>query len=194
MKQAWKPYRREIQCVFQDPFSSFDPRQKAGDMLAESLAIHRDVFRESRSGNESRYGREEWRKQALLMLETVGLKQEHYFRRPHELSGGQRQRLALARALIVKPKLIIADEPVSALDVSIQSQILNLLKSLQRNMKLTLLFITHDIRVARHISDRVGVMHSGTIVEESTVDDLFAHPRHPYTQALFSAVPDFSHV
>ena len=176
-KWEWKPYRRDIQVVFQDPFSSLDPRQKAGDMLEESLVI-RGVL-----------NREERRKRVLEMLETVGLRQEYYFRYPHEFSGGQRQRLALARTLIINPKLIVCDEPVSALDVSIQSQILNVLKSLQREMKLTLLFITHDIRVVRHISDRVGVMYLGQILEEADTDELFAAPRHPYTRALFSAVP-----
>jgi oligopeptide transport system ATP-binding protein len=179
-KKEWKPLRGDIQFVFQDPFSSLDPKEKAGDILEESLIIHR-------MGN-----RAERRHRVLEILETVGLQQEHYFRHPHEFSGGQRQRLALARALIINPKIIICDEPVSALDVSIQSQILNTLRSLQQKMKLTLLFITHDIRVVRHISDRVGVMYLGTIVEEASTGELFDSPRHPYTQALFSAVPDFS--
>jgi oligopeptide transport system ATP-binding protein len=178
-KKAWKPFRRDIQFVFQDPFSSLDPRERAGDILEESLIIHRLG------------GREERRKRVLETLELVGLQPEHYFRYPHEFSGGQRQRLALARALIIRPKIIICDEPVSALDVSIQSQILNTLKSLQREMKLSLIFITHDIRVVRHISDRVGVMYLGSIVEEAPVETIFAAPRHPYTRSLFSAAPDF---
>jgi oligopeptide transport system ATP-binding protein len=178
-KKAWKRFRRDIQFVFQDPFSSLDPRERAGKILEESLVIHRID------------GREERRKRVLETLELVGLQPEHYFRYPHEFSGGQRQRLALARALIIRPKIIICDEPVSALDVSIQSQILNTLKSLQREMKLSLVFITHDIRVVRHISDRVGVMYLGSIVEEAATDAIFASPRHPYTRSLFSAVPDF---
>jgi oligopeptide transport system ATP-binding protein len=179
-KKGWKRFRRDIQMVFQDPFSSLDPRQRAGKMLEESLIIHRIG------------GREERRKRALETLKLVGLQPEHYFRYPHEFSGGQRQRLALARALIIKPKIIICDEPVSALDVSIQSQILNTLRSLQREMRLSLIFITHDIRVAHYISDRVGVMYMGSIVEEAPADEIFSSPRHPYTRALFQAVPGFS--
>jgi oligopeptide transport system ATP-binding protein len=179
-KKAWRRFRRDIQFVFQDPFSSLDPRERAGEILEESLVIHRMGSRDER------------RKKVLETLQLVGLQPEHFFRYPHEFSGGQRQRLALARALIISPKIIICDEPVSALDVSIQSQILNTLKSLQREMKLSLIFITHDIRVARHISDRVGVMYMGGIVEEAPVEALFSSPRHPYTRALFSAVPDFS--
>jgi oligopeptide transport system ATP-binding protein len=179
-KTAWKRFRRDIQVVFQDPFSSLDPRERAGEILEESLVIHRMGGRDYR------------RKRILETLELVGLQPEHYFRYPHEFSGGQRQRLALARALIIRPKIIICDEPVSALDVSIQSQILNTFKSLQREMKLSLIFITHDIRVVRHISDRVGVMYMGSIVEEAATEALFASPQHPYTRSLFSAVPGFS--
>jgi oligopeptide transport system ATP-binding protein len=179
-KKGWARHRGDIQFVFQDPFSSLDPRQKAGEILEEALVIHRMG------------GPEERRKQVLETLEMAGLRQEHYFRRPHEFSGGQQQRLSIARALIINPNIIICDEPVSALDVSIQSQILNILMTLQRKMKLALLFITHDIRVVRHISDRIGVMYLGTIVEEAATEELFSGPRHPYTRALFSAVPDFS--
>jgi oligopeptide transport system ATP-binding protein len=179
-KKEWKPFRRDIQFVFQDPFSSLDPRERAGDILEESLIIHR-------MGN-----RDDRQKRILETLELVGLQPEHYFRYPHEFSGGQRQRLALARALIIKPKIIICDEPVSALDVSIQSQILNTFKSLRREMNLSLIFITHDIRVVRHISDRVGVMYKGSIVEEAPTETLFASPQNPYTRSLFSAVPGFS--
>ncbi|MDR0710623.1 MAG: ATP-binding cassette domain-containing protein [Spirochaetaceae bacterium] len=178
-KKGWKRFRRDIQFIFQDPFSSLDPRKRAGKILEESLVIHRMG------------GRDDRRRRVLETLELVGLQPEHYFRYPHEFSGGQRQRLALARALIISPKIIICDEPVSALDVSIQSQMLNTLKSLQREMKLSLIFITHDIRVVRHISDRVGVMYLGSIVEEAATDAIFASPRHPYTRSLFSAVPDF---
>jgi oligopeptide transport system ATP-binding protein len=181
-KKGWKRFRRDIQFVFQDPFSSLDPRMRAGKILEESLSIYREG------------GRIERRQKALASLELAGLQPEHYFRYPHEFSGGQRQRLALARALITRPKIIICDEPVSALDVSIQSQILNTLKRLQREMRLSLIFITHDICVARYISDRTGVMYKGGIVEEAPSDALFSSPQHPYTRALFSAIPRFSAV
>ncbi|WP_042348153.1 ABC transporter ATP-binding protein [Bacillus massiliigorillae] len=178
-KKELRKFRRDLQMVFQDPFSSLDPRQKIGDLLEEPLIIHR-------------LGEKKERQQKVFqLLKKVGLQPEHYFRYSHELSGGQRQRLGIARALIMNPKIIICDEPVSALDVSIQSQILNILKELQGELKLTLLFITHDISVVRYISDRVGIMYLGTIVEEGMTDDLFARPLHPYTKALFSAVPDF---
>jgi oligopeptide transport system ATP-binding protein len=176
-KEGWKFCRNDIQVVFQDPYSSLNPRQTAGAMLEESLVI------------QGLRDKDERRKRVLAMLEMTGLRQEYYFRYPHELSGGQRQRLALSRALIVRPKIIICDEPVSALDVSIQSQILNILKSLQREMRVTLFFITHDIRVVRHISDRIGVMCAGQIVEEADVDEIFARPQHPYTRSLFASVP-----
>jgi len=172
--------RKDIQMVFQDPYSSLNPRKRIGKILEEPLIIHR-------IGNK-----EERRKQVFDILSIVGLQPEHYFRYPHEFSGGQRQRLGLARALIMNPKVIICDEPVSALDVSIQSQILNMLKELQQKLKLSLLFITHDISVVRYISDRIGIMYLGTIVEEARTDDLFSEPRHPYTKALFSAVPDIT--
>jgi oligopeptide transport system ATP-binding protein len=178
-KNERREFRAAIQVVFQDPYSSLDPKQKAGAILEEALVIQHIGTQAQR------------RQRALEMLETVGLGQEHYFRFPHEFSGGQRQRLALARALVIKPEIVICDEPVSALDVSIQSQILNTLKTLQEEMHLTMLFITHDIRVVRHISNRVGVMQAGAIVEEADTEALFASPRHAYTQKLFSAVPDF---
>jgi len=175
-----RKFRRDIQMVFQDPFSSLNPRKRIGAILEESLIIHHQ-------------GNKDERQQAVFrILQTVGLQAEHYFRFPHEFSGGQRQRLGLARALIMNPKIIVCDEPVSALDVSIQSQILNLLKQLQRELKLTLLFITHDISVVRYISDRIGIMYLGKIVEEAATDQLFSNPMHPYTKSLFSAVPDFS--
>ncbi len=172
--------RKDIQLVFQDTYSSLNPRKRIGQILEEPLVIHK-------MGN-----REERRESVFAILRVVGLQPEHYFRYPHEFSGGQRQRLGLARALILNPKLMICDEPVSALDVSIQSQILNLLRQLQKELKLTLLFITHDISVVRYISDRIGIMYLGRIVEEAPTELLFQGPQHPYTQALFSAVPDFT--
>lgn len=179
-KKDMRKFRKDLQMVFQDPFSSLNPRKKVGAILEEPLIIHG-------------LGKEEERQEKVFeMLETVGLQPEHYFRYPHEFSGGQRQRLGIARALILNPKVMICDEPVSALDVSIQSQILNILKALQQNMRLTMLFITHDIRVVRYISDRIGVMYLGGIVEEAKTDDLFAEPKHPYTRALFSAVPNMN--
>ncbi|ASA26575.1 ABC transporter ATP-binding protein [Paenibacillus donghaensis] len=179
-KNEFRKFRKDIQLVFQDPFSSLNPRKRIGHILEEPLIIHK-------IGNQTE--REE---QVYSILKIVGLQPEHYFRYPHEFSGGQRQRLGLARALIMNPKIIICDEPVSALDVSIQSQILNILKQLQEDLKLTLLFITHDISVVRYISDRIGIMYLGKIVEEALTDDLFSEPLHPYTQALFSAVPNFT--
>ncbi|ANY67256.1 peptide ABC transporter ATP-binding protein [Paenibacillus sp. BIHB 4019] len=169
--------RRQLQMVFQDPYSSLNPRKTIGRTLEEPLIIH---------GIGSPQERTEL---ALRMLATVGLQEEHYDRLPHELSGGQRQRIGLARALILEPRLVICDEPVSALDVIIQSQIINLMRKLQRELKLTYLFIAHDIGVIRHISDRIGVMYLGKMVEEARTDDLFAQPLHPYTQVLLSAVP-----
>lgn len=173
-----RKFRKDLQMVFQDPFSSLNPRKRVGTILEEPLIIHGIGTKEERQ------------QQVFDMLETVGLQAEHYFRYPHEFSGGQRQRLGIARALILNPKVMICDEPVSALDVSIQSQILNILKALQQNMRLTMLFITHDISVVRYIADRIGVMYLGGIVEEAKTDDLFAWPKHPYTRALFSAVPN----
>lgn len=175
-----RPLRRDIQLVFQDPLSSLNPRQRIGALLEEPLIVQKQGDRESR------------RQQVMETLERVGLSPEHYFRYPHELSGGQVQRLGLARALIIKPKLIVCDEPVSALDVSIQAQILNMITGIQREMGLSLLFISHDIGVVRYISNRVGVMYLGSLVEEASTETLFAKPLHPYTQALFAAAPDFS--
>lgn len=179
-RKELRKFRKDIQIVFQDPYSSLNPRKRIGSILEEALIIHH-------MGDPAKRQEDVFR-----ILQTVGLQAEHYFRFPHEFSGGQRQRLGLARALIMNPKVIICDEPVSALDVSIQSQILNLLKQLQQELKLTLLFITHDISVVRYISDRIGIMYLGRIVEEALTDDLFNHPLHPYTKSLFSAVPDFS--
>ncbi|MGG0719499.1 dipeptide ABC transporter ATP-binding protein [Robertmurraya massiliosenegalensis] len=169
--------RKDLQMVFQDPFSSLNPRKRIGQTLEEPLIIHS-------LGNKN-----ERRERVFDMLEKVGLSAEHYYRFPHEFSGGQRQRIGLARALVVNPKIVICDEPVSALDVSIQSQVINLMRKMQSELKLTYLFITHDISVVRHISDRIGVMYLGNIVEEAHNESIFSSPLHPYTQALFSAVP-----
>ena len=163
--------------VFQDPYTSLNPRMRAGDILTEVLEIQGIGDRDSRMA------------EALSVLERVGLLPEHFYRFPHEFSGGQRQRIGLARALILNPELIICDEPVSALDVSVQSQIINLLLDMQEELGLTDLFISHDMSVIRYLSDRVGVMYLGHLVEEAPVDELFEHPVHPYTQVLLSAVP-----
>lgn len=173
-----RPFRREIQLVFQDPLSSLNPRQRIGAILEEPLIIQK-------LGNP-----QERRQMVIEILEKVGLSEEHYFRYPHELSGGQVQRLGIARALIIHPRLIVCDEPVSALDVSIQAQILNMLKTLQREMDLSLLFISHDIGVVRYISQRIGVMYLGSLVEETKTEELFRKPLHPYTQALLRSVPN----
>ncbi len=172
-----RPYRRRMQMIFQDPFSSLNPRMTVGSILTEPLQIHRLV--------PSR----QMRDRVIELLEKVGLSAQHELRYPHEFSGGQRQRIGIARALAVEPELIIADEPVSALDLSVQAQILNLLEGFQRENTLSYLFIAHDLAVIEHVSDRVAVMYLGKIVELTGADELYRNPRHPYTEALLNAVP-----
>jgi oligopeptide transport system ATP-binding protein len=167
--------RRDIQIIFQDPYSSLDPRQRVGEIILEGLDIH-DILRPAQR-----------RDRVVELLESVGLKASHFNSYPHEFSGGQRQRIAIARALAVGPKFLIADEAVSALDVSIQAQILNLFMDLQRRMNLTYLFISHNLHVVRHISDRVAVMYLGRIVEIASAQAIYSNPQHPYTKALLSA-------
>ncbi len=177
-KEEIRKARRNIQIIFQDPFGSLNPRMTVGEIVGESLVIHKIVK-----------NKKEKDERVKDLLETVGLNARHIRRYPHEFSGGQRQRIGIARALALNPKLIICDEPVSALDVSIQAQVINLLEDLQEKFNLTYLFIAHDLSVVKHISDRVAVMYLGKIVELSSTSELYNNTQHPYTEALLSAVP-----
>ena len=176
-KTAMRPYRRQMQMIFQDPFSSLNPRMSAGDIVGEPLEVHGLA-----------HGREKERRVAAI-FDQVGLRRSQMRAFPHEFSGGQRQRISIARALSLNPRLIVADEPVSALDVSIQAQVINLMTDLQREQRLSYLFIAHDLAVVEHISHRIAVMYLGKIVEYADKKTLFTEPKHPYTQALLSAVP-----
>lgn len=170
--------RRDVQMVFQDPYASLNPMQMIGDIVAEPL---KNFYKKTK---------EDLQKEVIDLLKKVGLPSDAYYKYAHEFSGGQRQRIGIARALALKPKLIIADEPVSALDVSVQSQVLNLLKELQSEFDLTFLFIAHDLSVVKHMSDQIGVMYLGNLVEIADKDGMYAEPLHPYTQALISAIPE----
>ena len=173
-----RPLRTDMQIIFQDPYSSLPPRATVGDILSEPVKVHNIV------------PKDQVKDYVMDLMQKCGLRDYYYERYPHEFSGGQRQRICIARALSVNPKLVICDEPVSALDVSIQAQIINLLKDLQKSMNLTYLFISHDLSVVKFISDKVGVMYLGAMMEFGDKKDIFANPLHPYTKALFSAIPN----
>ena len=177
-RRALRPYRRQMQMVFQDPYASLNPRRRAGDIVAEPMRVHRIADDAS------------IRRRVQDLLEVVGLEAGHAQRYPHEFSGGQRQRIGIARALALNPQLVVADEPVSALDVSIQAQVLNLFRDLQDSLGLTYVFVAHDLGVVRHVSDRIGVMYLGEMVELGPAEAVYSAPAHPYTQALLSAVPE----
>lgn len=176
-KKEKKEFTRRAQIIFQDPYASLNPRMTVGDIIGEGIDIH------------NLYSGDERQKRIYELLQLVGLNKEHASRFPHEFSGGQRQRIGIARALAIEPDFIVCDEPISALDVSIQAQVVNLLIKLQNELGLTYLFIAHDLSMVKHISDRVGVMYLGTMVELTTSEKLYANPLHPYTQALLSAIP-----
>jgi oligopeptide/dipeptide ABC transporter ATP-binding protein len=176
-REEMRKLRRDIQVVFQDPFWSLNPRMIVKDIVAEPMETH------------TRLARQEVEHRVIELLETVGLAKEHLRRYPHEFSGGQRQRIAIARALSLNPKFIVLDEPTSALDVSVQAQIINLLEELQEKFQLTYLYISHDLNLIQHISDRIAVMYLGRIVESGPVEEIFTNPLHPYTQALLEAIP-----
>lgn len=169
--------RRDIQMVFQDPHSSLNPKKRIGEIIEEPMDIHNIGTKHDRM------------ERAMSLLEKTGIREDQYFRYPHEFSGGQRQRIGIARALALNPNIVVLDEPVSALDVSIQSQVINLLQEVQEEFSLAFLFISHDLSVVRHIADEIGVMYLGHIVEKAHTDELFANPLHPYTQALLSSIP-----
>lgn len=172
-----KKFKHDMQMIFQDPFASLDPRQRVGDTLEEPFVVHTDLSREER------------KEKAIKLLREVGLDETHYYKYPHQFSGGQRQRIGIARAIALNPEMIVCDEAVSALDVSVQAQVIKLLKELQEEYDLTYLFISHDLGVVRHFCNKVLVMYLGNMVEWAPVDELFSNPIHPYTEALLSAIP-----